>query len=177
VYLILPEAADPLLARYIKRHSAYRAEFVVVEYRWHPLYRKELPVKARTKVGSDEIIRVESNHAGSHELPSWMVDASICRGMELGTPQVSVAALVELRAFLDTLSPPARERGAFVSSNEEAEFASETSPETISSPTAPVAARNTDRLQQRGAQGTDRRTRRSAVGGGKRQQTRNGGAE
>ena len=149
---------------------------MVVEYRWHPLYGKELPLKARRKIDNSEILRVESNHAGSHDLPAWMVDASICRGMELGTPQVSVAALVELRAFVDTLWRPASEPDGFVSSKEEAESVSEPNQETISSPTAVVAVRDFDRVQQGGEGGTNRRTRQSAVGGSRRQQTSNGGA-
>jgi hypothetical protein len=33
-------------------------------------------------------------------LPTWMTDASVCGQMSLGLPQVSVAALNELRAVL-----------------------------------------------------------------------------
>ena len=36
-------------------------------------------------------------------IPLWMTDAEICAQMSLGEPQASLAALTELRAFLDWL--------------------------------------------------------------------------
>jgi len=81
----------------IKRDSAYRLGFVVVEYRWHPLQGKKLRLYRRTVHAGASVIHVDTDEKVSRELPAWMVDASICRGMELGSPQVSVAGLRELR--------------------------------------------------------------------------------
>src|SRR5215469_9496797 len=80
-----------------KRDSAYRSGFVVVEYRWHPLYGKRLRVFRRTAHDGAAVVHVEASGTVSRELPAWMVDGSICGGMELGPPQVSIAALNELR--------------------------------------------------------------------------------
>src|SRR3954467_223885 len=81
---------------WIKRDSAYRLGFVVVEYRWHPLYGKKLRLFRRTAHSGAAVVHVEVSGTVSRELPAWMVDGSICRGMELGPPTVSIAALNEL---------------------------------------------------------------------------------
>ena len=85
----------------IKRDSAYRLGFVVVEYRWHPLHGKKLRLFRRTVHGGAAVVHVEASGTISRELPAWMVDGSICGGMELGPAQVSIAALNELRRALD----------------------------------------------------------------------------
>ena len=72
----------------------------MVEYRWHPLYGRRLRLYRRTKHDDDEVVHVEVERGLSRELPSWMVDASICRAMDLGPPQLSVAALLELREIV-----------------------------------------------------------------------------
>src|SRR3954453_10149380 len=85
----------------IKRDSAYRLGFVVVEYRWHPLYGRKLRLFRRTAHGGAAVVHVEVSGAVSRELPAWMVNDSICRGMELGSPALSIAALNELRLAID----------------------------------------------------------------------------
>jgi hypothetical protein len=47
-----------------------------------------------------EVIDVEIRPGVSRELPAWMTDEAACAAMSQGTPQVVVAALVELRAVL-----------------------------------------------------------------------------
>jgi hypothetical protein len=75
--------------------------FVVVEYRWHPLYGKKLRLFRRTVHGGAAVVHVEASGTVWRELPAWMIDGSICGGMELGPPQVAIAALHELHRALD----------------------------------------------------------------------------
>jgi hypothetical protein len=88
------------MRRGIKPHSAYRLGFVVVEYRWHPLHGKRVRLLRRTVHGGSAVVHVDAHEGVSRELPAWMVDASVCCGMELGPPEVSLAALNELRSVL-----------------------------------------------------------------------------
>ena len=60
-----------------------------------------------------------------------MVDASICGGMELGPPQLSVAALIELRTVLGPVPKAAGKVPGFVSSLDEEGGSCETAANTI----------------------------------------------
>src|SRR5436305_3083563 len=88
----------------IKPHSAYRLGFVIVEYRWHPLHGKRVRLLRRTVHGGTSVVHVDIRGGISSELPAWMVDASVCSGMELGRPEVSLAALNDLRSVLTAAS-------------------------------------------------------------------------
>ena len=87
-------------ARGIKRHSAYRSQFLVVKYPWHPLYGKRVPLNRRAERRDCNVVHVEVRDGLSRELPAWMFDASVCVGMKLGPPQVSAEALTTLREAL-----------------------------------------------------------------------------
>ena len=89
----------------IKRDSAYRCEFAVVEYRWHPLHGKRLLVIRRTGRRGSEVLHVETRRGIAKELPAWMFDRATCSTMSLGPPQDSIEALLELREILDLASP------------------------------------------------------------------------
>jgi len=101
---------------WIKRDSAYRSRFVVVEYRWHPLSGKKLPLFRRTNDGTTEVVHVDVGGNVSRELPAWMVDAAICQRMDLGPPLVSIGALNQLRAALVVGANAAGGAREFVSS-------------------------------------------------------------
>ena len=65
------------------------------------------------------VIHVDTDEKVSRELPAWMVDASICQQMELGSPQLSIAALRQLREVIKhPASATALEGTRFVSSKE-----------------------------------------------------------
>ncbi len=87
-----------------KRHSAYRFGSAVIAYRWHPLHGQKLPIVRRRGRRGTEIIDVEVQPGVSRELPAWMTDEAACAGMSVGSAQVSVAALTELRAVLSSPS-------------------------------------------------------------------------
>ena len=100
----------------IKRDSAYRLGFGVVEYSWHPLYGKKLRLFRRTAHGGAAVVHVDVSGTVSRELPAWMVDGSICRGMKLRPPQVSINALNELRLAVGVGLKAADPTPEFVSS-------------------------------------------------------------
>lgn len=54
----------------------------------------------RTRRGGTDVVQVEVRPGLWRMLPTWMTDVAVCGNMSLGLPQVSVAALNELRAVL-----------------------------------------------------------------------------
>src|SRR5207248_2460728 len=84
----------------ITRHSAYRSQSVVVHYRWHPLHGQRLRVRQRLGRRGEQIVHLEVRSDVSWEIPVWMCDASICAAMSIGSPQISIEALNELRSTL-----------------------------------------------------------------------------
>ncbi|MFL9944303.1 hypothetical protein, partial [Paraburkholderia graminis] len=83
-----------------KQHSAYRLKFVTMEYPWHPLHGQQLQVVRRKGRGATEVIHVEVRNGLSRELPGWMFDKARCETMSLGSPEVALNALMELRDVL-----------------------------------------------------------------------------
>ena len=102
-----------------KRHSAYRSQFVVIEYRWHPLYGKRLRISRRSARAQSTTIDVEVRPGLSRELPAWKCEASACSAMSLGPPQVSINALIQLRAVLTDRSTNQLDRASWTSSRTE----------------------------------------------------------
>ncbi len=91
-----------------KRHSTYRSQFVTIEYPWHPLHGKRVPLLRRVGRGTEEFVHVEARRGVSRELPAWMCDASACAAISKGTPRVTIEALNELRDVLSgrEVDPP-----------------------------------------------------------------------
>src|SRR6516162_307901 len=86
------------------RHSAYRSQFVVVAYPWHPLYGQRVRVYGRQGRAGRQILYIEVRPGLSREIPAWMCDAAACAVISIGSSRVAVDALTELRAILDTRS-------------------------------------------------------------------------
>ena len=149
----------------IKRDSAYRLGFVVVEYRWHPLYGKKLRLIRRTVHDGAAVVHVEASGTVSRELPVWMVDSSICRGMELGPPQVSIAALNELRRALDAKARAADQPPGFVNSLVKESESREATAKSIVPAVKAAGIRNSDSSRRESTSGSGQRPRRSATGG------------
>jgi len=151
--------------------------FVVVEYRWHPLYGRKLRLFRRTAHGGAAVIHVEVSGTASRELPAWMVDGSICRGMELGPPEVSIAALNELWLTIDVSRKAANQTPALVSSLVKERESRETAAKNISPAVQATGIRNSDSSRREGTNGSDQRSRRSAVGSSRRDARRIGGGK
>ncbi len=141
---------------------------MVVEYRWHPLYGKKLRLFRRTVHGGAAVVHVEARGTVSRELPAWMVDGSICGGMELGPPQVSIPALDELRRALDAKSkavdqpdhPP-----GFVSSLVKESESREATAKDILPAVKAAGLRSGDPSGRESTRGSGQRPRRPAIRG------------
>src|SRR3954471_20234338 len=93
-----------LLLRHTPRHSAYRSQFVVVAYPWHPLHGQRVRVYGRQGRAGRQILYIEVQPGLSRELPAWMCDGAACASITSGSAQIAVAGLIELRAILDSRS-------------------------------------------------------------------------
>ncbi len=75
---------------------------VTIWYRWHPFYGQTVRMlRARNKDG-DQCIRCELPDGTTATIPAWMTDAETCAQMSAGEPSIGLAALAELRSFLDS---------------------------------------------------------------------------
>ena len=158
---------SPAVGR-IKQHSAYRLGFAVVEYRWHPLHGQQVRVVRRTGRGGNEVVHVEVIGDLVREVPGWMLDASICRGMILGSPELSITALVELRSALSARSvvPTA---ASCVNSSEVEDGSNETTTSTIPKTNGTAAGVCATILTAGGnTRGSSKGTRRPPPGGVRR---------
>ena len=73
---------------------------MVIEYPWHPLHGKKVPLYRRAGRRGQQVVHVEVSDGLSRELPAWMFDAVACGRMTLGPPQASIAALNALSEVL-----------------------------------------------------------------------------
>ena len=73
---------------------------MIIAYRWHPLHGQRLPVVRRRGRRGAEVIDVQIKSGVSREVPAWMTDEATCAAMSQGLPQVTVAALLDLRVVL-----------------------------------------------------------------------------
>src|ERR1700747_1645652 len=86
------------------RHSAYRSQFLVGTYPWHPLHGQRVRVYGRQRRAGRQILYIEVQPGLSREIPAWMCDVAVCATISSGAPRIAVAALTELRAVLDLCS-------------------------------------------------------------------------
>src|SRR5262249_12411350 len=146
----------------IKRDSAYRLGFVVVEYRWHPLYGKKLRLLRRTAHGGAAVVHLETRRTVARETPPRMVYGSVCTWMELVPPQVSIAALNDLGAVIAARLKVGKQMPGFVSSLVKESESCETAEKGILPTVKVVGVRNSDASGRENTRGSDRRHRRSA---------------
>src|SRR5512133_1633434 len=84
------------------RHSAYRLQFVVVAYQWHPLCGQRVRLYGRQGRAGRQILYIEVRPGLSREIPEGMCDAAACAAITSGNAQVAIDGLIELRAVLDS---------------------------------------------------------------------------
>src|SRR5947209_19459205 len=63
-------------------HSAHIGQEVEVHYRWHPFYGRRLRLQHSEQRSSGRVIHVEVAPGTVTVLPDWMVDASVCAGID-----------------------------------------------------------------------------------------------
>src|SRR3954454_20335160 len=114
-----------------------------------PVWQETAPVSTNSAWGA-AVIHVEVSGTASRELPAWMVDGSICRGMELGPPEVSIAALNELWLTIDVSRKAANQTPALVSSLVKERESRETAAKNISPAVQATGIRNSDSSRREG---------------------------
>jgi hypothetical protein len=93
-------ALQPAESHYAQQSKC--AKTVVLHYRWHPLCGLTLRVVRQQKYADRVYLVCEDPFGTSCSFPGWMCNPE-CSGFSLGTPQISVEALLELRHLLDSL--------------------------------------------------------------------------
>jgi hypothetical protein len=81
-------------------HCAHIGQDVVIHYRWHPLYGRSARRIQGERRATGEFVHVELTPGVVTIVPAWKLDAVYCAGLKVGAPQVSRAALGELRDLL-----------------------------------------------------------------------------
>jgi hypothetical protein len=67
---------------------------------WHALYGRRVRLYYGEKRAGTDVVVVEGKPGVAIAVAAWMLDRATCAGLELGEPQVSVLALVELDRLL-----------------------------------------------------------------------------
>jgi hypothetical protein len=88
-----------------QQHKTHKTEIREVHYRWHALYRQEIPVRLERGWKSGLIARCDPHSdvgLRGFGIPAWMLDRTACANMKLSpVPVVDTEALTELRHLLD----------------------------------------------------------------------------
>ncbi len=81
-------------------HSAHVGQTAVVRYRWHPLCGRSTRCVLREQRASGEIAHLELEPGIVTMVAAWKLDPVYCSSIKVGLPQVSLAALSDLRRLL-----------------------------------------------------------------------------
>ena len=84
-------------------HSARIGQEVVVHYRWHALYGRQLRRHRGERRAGGDVVHLEVAPGVVTVVAAWMLDAVACADMEIGAPRVAVPALADLHRLLATL--------------------------------------------------------------------------
>src|SRR5438132_12924904 len=84
-------------------YSTYIPTHVTVHYRWHPLFGRSLKTIRQVNRTDGEHRHCELTDGTIARIPTWMTDAGSCANYSLGSPEISVCALMDLRQLLDVL--------------------------------------------------------------------------
>lgn len=80
--------------------SAHIGREVVVHYRWRPYFGRRLRLHYSENRKKGVFVHVEVMPGVVTAIAAWMLDPACCAGMELGTPRVSLPALMDLDDLL-----------------------------------------------------------------------------
>ncbi len=95
-----PRRAMPFFQEQSRGHSAHIGQNVVVHYRWHPLYGRQVRCILTEQRASGEIAHIELEPGVVTKLVAWKLDPVSCSAMKVGVPQVNLAALSDLHRLL-----------------------------------------------------------------------------
>jgi hypothetical protein len=81
-------------------HSAHVGAVFQVQYRWHAYFGCDVKIYRTFQRGDGGYVALEREAGVAIMAPVWILDASICKTMTLGSPVVSLPALLDLQAIL-----------------------------------------------------------------------------
>lgn len=81
-------------------HSAHVGQIYRVHYRWHAYFGADVKVFRTFNRGDGQHVGLERDPGIVIVAPAWILDASVCRGLELGEPLVCTEALCDLHSVL-----------------------------------------------------------------------------
>jgi hypothetical protein len=101
----LPPASEPANSCSFARaqsveHSAHIEEDVEVHDRWHPLYGRRVRRLYSERRRGSQCVHMEASPGAVTAVAAWMLDPIACVGMSIGSPRVTVSALIELYLLL-----------------------------------------------------------------------------
>jgi hypothetical protein len=82
-------------------NTTHYPSIVKIEYPWHPLYGKSVPIRKRFVEKSGTYYVVELPDHTNHFIPDWMTDPASCANSEIDLPRCSLDGLFSLRQLLD----------------------------------------------------------------------------
>lgn len=77
-------------------HSAHVAEELEVQYRWRPYFGYKVRVRRVEQRATGQFLQASGPADVVVTIAGWMGDPVFCAAMTLGSPQVDLAALVDL---------------------------------------------------------------------------------
>ena len=81
-------------------HSAHVGSVYRVQYRWHAYFGADVKVYRSYRRGDGMYVGIERDPGVAVMAPAWVLDATVCGLMTLGSPQVSMAGLRDLSVIL-----------------------------------------------------------------------------
>ena len=85
--------------------NAHKRQNVKIHYFLHPLYPNEVAVVHERRLFSEKLYGIRLFDNSVVFIPEWMTDPDVCERCVLQEkPECAVAALLELRRFLDDLA-------------------------------------------------------------------------
>jgi hypothetical protein len=85
-------------------HNAHVLANVTIYYRWHPFFQRSLRAVRHGNWPDGPHVHCELPDGTIARIPAWMLDPASCATQSLGTPEVSVGALMDLRQLLNGLN-------------------------------------------------------------------------
>ena len=81
-------------------HSAHVGAVLRVQYRWHAYFGCDVKIYRKLQRGDGGYVALEREAGIAIMAPVWILDASICKSMTLGSPVISLPALLDLHEIL-----------------------------------------------------------------------------
>ena len=86
-------------------HTAHESSPAIIHYRHHPFHEEHVEIVRRLRRYTADCVVIKLTDDVQVAVPTWMLDPLVCQQLtDEERPRLSVAALSELRALLDSQS-------------------------------------------------------------------------